>query len=98
MSGYTVGEVHPTAQERADHISEWMRLTEEKREREEKPAQVEQVSEKHKGGRGNHNFVGDVRRSILSSDDSMKTEPRTYTTKHGTEATMNTENTMRAAT
>lgn len=36
-----------------------------------------------------HNFVGTVRAS-LSSDDSDKPTERTYTTKHGTQATMKT--------
>lgn len=36
-----------------------------------------------------HTFVGDMRRSLLS--DTSDT-PRTYTTKHGSEATMRTQN------
>jgi hypothetical protein len=35
-----------------------------------------------------HSFVGDVRRSLAANTS----EPRTYKTKHGTEATMNVEN------
>lgn len=38
-----------------------------------------------------HNFSSELRRS-LSSDDSDKPEPRTYTTKHGSTATMATAN------
>ncbi len=38
-----------------------------------------------------HRFVSTVRASILETVSSMPTQ-RTYTTKHGTEATMRTEN------
>lgn len=40
-----------------------------------------------------HNFVSELRKSSLSSDDSDKfSAGRTYTTKHGTQAVMNTAN------
>jgi len=46
------------------------------------------LSQFSKGGRGNK-FVGDIRRSLpIKGSD----EPRTYTTPHGTVATMNTGN------